>query len=191
MVKTLKIEILSFVSGFKELVYSLAEKLDFRVKEFKISLQGEMIEKEMDRAFMRLGEKALSDYQKNKNLLQLSADQYQNELEEIHLLKDKYSEILQSLSNLQRKAFKEALSQCTAQFNRTGWGLAQINIPDESKISNIKIKEIPLKQDILILMIKKGERMELVHGDTLLERGDSLICIGTEKGILDFKERLK
>ncbi len=59
MVKTLKIEILSFVSGFNELVYSLAEKLDFRVKEYKISLQGKMIEKEMDRAFIRLGEKAL------------------------------------------------------------------------------------------------------------------------------------
>lgn len=191
MVKTLKIQILSFISGFNELIYSLAEKLDFRMKEFKISLQGQMIEKGMDSAFKRLGEKGLSDYQKNRNFLQLSADQYQNELKEIILLKDKYSETLQSLSNLQRKAFKEALSQCTAQFNRTGWGLAQINITSESKVSNIKIKEIPLQQDILILMIKKGERMELVHGDTLLERGDSLICIGTEKGILDIKEWLK
>ncbi len=121
----------------------------------------------------------------------MSADPFQKEMEEIQMLKDKYSETLQLLSNLQRKAFKEALSQCTAQFNLTGWGLAQISVPDESKISNIKIKEIPLKQDLLILMIKKGERMELVHGDTLLNRGDSLICIGTDKGILDFKEQVK
>ncbi|MHB8481709.1 MAG: TrkA C-terminal domain-containing protein [Nitrospiria bacterium] len=191
MVNFLKIELLPWYGGFKELIYTLADKLDYRMKELKISLTGNMIEKELDQGFVRLGKKALSYYQKNSGLQELDSAHFRQELERIQDLKNRYSQTLQELSDLQRKALKEALSECATQFNRTGWEFLQIPIPEKSKYAQKQIKELPPTRDILILMVKRENRMELVHGNTILEGGEALICIGTEKGLSDFKNLIR
>lgn len=191
MLNFLKIEFPSWFAGFKELIFSLADKLDYRMREVKISLTGNLIERELDRGFTKLGRKALEYYQRNPNLQNLNTSLFQQELEVIQSLKDKYSQALQELSVIQRKALKEALSECTDQFNRTGWGLLQIPVPENTKYAQKKIKELPLRQNILVLMVKKENRMELAHGNTVLEGGDFLICIGNEKGLADLKHLLQ
>ena len=191
MLNFLKIEFPSWFAGFKELIFSLADKLDYRMREVKISLTGNKIERELDREFTKFGRRALEYYQKKPGIQSLDPSLFQQELEEIQTLKDKYSQALQELSILQRKALKEALSECTNQFNRTGWGLLQIAVPENTKYSQKKIKELPLSQNILVLMVKKENRMELAHGNTVLEVGDFLICIGNEKGLADLKNLLQ
>jgi hypothetical protein len=190
MIQFLKVEFLSFFVGFRELIYSLAEKLEYRMKSFKLHLRGNLIEKELDRAYTRLGKSALEKFSSDKSFSQFYFEMFVQEMREIQTLKDQYALSLQELSDLQRRALKESLSHCSEQFQRTGWELAQIEAPAQLSFGKIKIKEIPLKQDFLILMIKKDNQMALVHGETVLDAGDTVICIGTGESLQKFKKFL-
>lgn len=187
MIQFLKIEFLSFFVGFRELLYTLAERLDLRIKSFKLNLRGNLIEKDLDRAYRNLAKTALGRVSPESGLALLKPEMFFEEVREIQSLKDKYSLSLQELSDLQRQALRETLSHCSEQFQRTGWELAQIEAPGELTFKEIKIREIPIKKDLLVLMIRKGNQMSLVHGETILEPRDTVICIGTKESLQSFK----
>jgi hypothetical protein len=187
MIQFFKVELISFYVGFKELIFSLAERVDDRMKSFKLHLRGTLIEKELDHAYIRLGKSALEKFLFDKSFSQIHFEMFVQELREIQTFKEQYAVSLQERSDLQRKALKESLSHCSEQFQRTGWELAQIEAPPQLSFGKIKVKEIPLKKDFLVLMIKKDEQMALVHGDTVLEAGDTVICIGTGESLQKFK----
>jgi TrkA family protein len=190
MIQFLKIEFLSFIVGFRELIYSLAEKLDFRMKSFKLNLRGNLIEKELEHAYIDLGKKALDNVSKEGGLSFLDTNMFIQAIRVIQNLRDRYSLSLQELSDLQRQALRETLSHCSEQFQRTGWELAQIEAPDELSFRKIKIRDIPVKKDLLVLMIKKDNQMLIVNGDIFLEPGDTVICIGTTESLQAFKSYL-
>lgn len=188
MIQFLKVEYFSFLAGFKELIYSLAERVDYRMKSFKLHLRGRLIETDFERACIRLGKSALEKFSPDKSFSQFHFEMFVQELREIQTLKEQYALSLQELSDLQRNALKESLSHCSEQFQRTGWELAQIEASPLLPFTKIKIKDIPVKKDFLILMIKKGNQMSLVHGETVLEAGDTVICIGTGESLQKFRK---
>jgi Trk K+ transport system NAD-binding subunit len=191
MVQFFKVELFSFILGFREFIYSLAERVDYRMKSFKFHLRGNLIEKDLDQACIRLGKTALEKFSLDKSFSRFHFEMFLQELREIQTLRDQYALSLQALSDLQRKALKDSLSNCSEQFQRSGWELAQIEAPANLSFGKIKIKEIPLKNDFLVLMIEKDNQLALVNGETVLQAGDTLICIGTGESLQKFRSFLR
>lgn len=187
MIQLARTEILSFFVGIRELIYSIAEKVDYRMKSFKLNLRGNLIEKELDRAFIDLGKSAVAKMSSDSDAAAFHSEEFVRKIHEIQNLKDQYSLSLQELSDLQRKALQESLSHCTEQFQRSGWELAQIEVPSECALDKIRIKDIPIKKDFLVLMIRKDQQMALVTGETHLEPDNTLICIGTAESLQLFR----
>ena len=50
-----------------------------------------------------------------------------------------------------------------------------------------KVKDIIFHQDGSLMLLKRGNEMEVPHGDTHLYMGDTLTIIGSETAIDDFK----
>jgi hypothetical protein len=190
MLNFLRIELFSFLTGLKESVYAIAEKVDYRMKSFKLNLKGNLIEKDLDRAFVRLGRLAFDKNQGGGEIRLPQPRECGPLLREIDGLQDQYSQSLHDLSLLQQKALRESLSHCSEQFQKTGWELVEIETPVSFELPEFRIKEIPLRDDLLVLMIKKGNEMRLANGETLLEPGDALISIGTSESIRKFKQFL-
>ncbi|ADY73936.1 TrkA-N domain protein [Desulfurobacterium thermolithotrophum DSM 11699] len=53
-----------------------------------------------------------------------------------------------------------------------------VEVEVDSSLSGRKISEAKLKSCRLIIAVKKGEKLFIAKGDTVLENGDKLICIG-------------
>ena|ERR1700693_3552023 len=183
MLNLLKVELLTLAEGAQELIYSVAEKVDYRMKSFKIALLGKEIESELDSVYKKIGKTGIEKFMSSKNWASIDLSDFQNEFLEVQLLKERYSQTLEDLSLLRRKAIKDLLSDYTALINKTGWEMAQIQVPDEPFFHGKRIREFQLKEDSLILMVKKDTAMEIAHGNTLLQGNDILISIGTESGL--------
>lgn len=66
---------------------------------------------------------------------------------------------------------------------------------EEIKITNKQIvgkqiKEIPFHKDGFLILIKKGEEIDIPHGDTYLKLNNIVVVLGTNKAILDIREIL-
>ena len=57
------------------------------------------------------------------------------------------------------------------------------------KIDGQKVKDIIFHQDGALMLLKRGNEMEVPHGDTYLYLGDTLTIIGSETAIDDFKDK--
>lgn len=183
MMNLLKIELLTLAEGAQEFIYSVAEKVDYRMKSFKISFLGKQIERELDSVYKKIGKTGIEKFMSSKNWTSVELSDIRNEFLDAQILKERYSQTLEDLYLLRRKALKDLLSDYTALINKTGWEMAQIPVPDEPFFNGKSIREFQLKEDSLILMVKKDTVMEIAHGNTLLQGGDILISVGTAAGL--------
>lgn len=58
------------------------------------------------------------------------------------------------------------------------------------KYDRTEIKEIPFHQDASLILYKRGDIMELPHGNTLLMKGDTVFVFGTISALEDTREKL-
>jgi hypothetical protein len=190
MIQIARTEIQSLFVGIREFIYSIAEKVDYRMKSFKLDLRGTLIERELDRAYIELGKKAVEKSLSTTGTLDVHSETFVKQIHDIQNLKEQYSLSLQELSDLQRKALKESLSHCAEQFQRSGWEMAQIDVPAHFSVPSYRVKDIPFKKDFLVLLIRKEQEMTLVTGETVLEPENTVICIGTGESLQNFRTLL-
>ena len=58
------------------------------------------------------------------------------------------------------------------------------------KIDRMQVKEIPFHTDGFLMLVRRGKEMHVPHGDTNLRLGDHVIVFGTNRALIDFRERL-
>lgn len=66
---------------------------------------------------------------------------------------------------------------------------------EETKVTNEEIagkqiKDISFHKDAYLMLIRRGDKMEVPHGDTFLRTGDIAIVFGTDTAIMDIKNML-
>ncbi len=59
----------------------------------------------------------------------------------------------------------------------------EFSVHDQSTITGIPIKNLKLKPSILICYISRGKKAIIPWGDTMIENGDNVIIVTTQKGI--------
>jgi len=192
MIQIIRIELLSFLEGTKALISQIAERTNLKRKSIRLRLQAERIEQGLNRAYSKMGQKGLEDYQRSNETLppEFNPDTYESEIRDIQKYSEQYSSCLQELSNLQKRGLREALAYCTEEFKRTGWDLTEIAIPETLSNPGLRFKDVPFKEDILFLMARKKGNLKLIDGDTLIEPGDVIITIGTPELMGKFKRFL-
>jgi Kef-type K+ transport system membrane component KefB len=70
------------------------------------------------------------------------------------------------------------------------YNVEDINITDEN-MSGAQIKEIPFHKDGELILVRRGDRMEIPHGDTYLQKGDIVTVMGTEQALQDFRKKFR
>jgi len=65
-----------------------------------------------------------------------------------------------------------------------------IRITDQT-ISGTQIKEIPFHRDGELILLRRGQNVEIPHGDTYLQQDDIVTIMGTESALLDFRNKFK
>ncbi len=70
------------------------------------------------------------------------------------------------------------------------YNIEEINITDD-KMSGAQIKEIPFHKDGELILVRRGDRMEIPHGDTYLQKGDIVTVMGTEQALQDFRKKFR
>ncbi|MCR5625096.1 MAG: Trk system potassium transporter TrkA [Lachnospiraceae bacterium] len=59
----------------------------------------------------------------------------------------------------------------------------EFNIRDDSEVVGVPIKSLKLKPQLLICMISRGNENFIPFGDSVIEEGDSVIVVTTQKGL--------
>jgi Trk K+ transport system NAD-binding subunit len=59
------------------------------------------------------------------------------------------------------------------------------------QISGNQIKEIPFHKDGELILVRRGEHVEIPHGDTYLQKGDLVTVMGTESAMQDFRRKFR
>ncbi len=67
-------------------------------------------------------------------------------------------------------------------------------IIEETRISNkeldgTEVQNIPFPKDAYLMLVKKGDKMQVPHGDTCLKQGDTVIVFGTRSAMEQVKQR--
>jgi len=66
----------------------------------------------------------------------------------------------------------------------------EITITHE-RMGGRQIKEIPFHKDGELILIRKGQKADIPHGDTILQVNDVVTVMGTEAALQDFREKFK
>jgi Kef-type K+ transport system membrane component KefB len=59
------------------------------------------------------------------------------------------------------------------------------------QISGHQIKEIPFHKDGELILVRRGEQVEIPHGDTYLRKGDIVTIMATESALEDFRMKFR
>jgi len=65
-----------------------------------------------------------------------------------------------------------------------------IKITDKN-ISGTQIKEIPLHVDGELILLRRGQKVEIPHGDTYLQQEDVVTVMGTESALQDYRKKFR
>jgi CIC family chloride channel protein len=69
-------------------------------------------------------------------------------------------------------------------------GFTHIEIPPKSPVIGKKVGEISLPHECLIVSLRRGRRLHVVHGDTVLEDGDLVTVFADEECLPTVQQRL-
>lgn len=58
-------------------------------------------------------------------------------------------------------------------------------------ISGTQIKDLPVDEDGVLILVRRGERMEIPHGETYLQKGDIVTVMGTEASLQDYRKKFR
>ena len=56
---------------------------------------------------------------------------------------------------------------------------------DRTRNLGIPLKELQLRPNVLIASISHGARVEIPHGGSTIQEGDSVVVVTTERGAID------
>jgi len=59
------------------------------------------------------------------------------------------------------------------------------------KMSGTQIKEVPFHKDGEIIIVRRGQQVEIPHGDTYLREGDVITVMGTDAAMEDFRTKFR
>ena len=123
--------------------------------------------------------------QHERVITQASSSSYENKLRQLEVeYLDKRRVIASTIENLiLRPTTYHALIESFENYT-----LADIKVTNP-KIDGQKVKDIIFHQDGALMLLKRGNEMEVPHGDTYLYLGDTLTIIGSETAIDDFKDK--
>jgi CIC family chloride channel protein len=89
---------------------------------------------------------------------------------------------------------KRAHHQHRAEMIRLGKlddvGFTHIRIPPDAAVAGHRVSEIDLPGDCLIVSVRRGRRLQIAHGDTLLEPEDLVTVLATEDCVGQVERRL-
>jgi len=66
----------------------------------------------------------------------------------------------------------------------------EITITNE-RIGGRQIKEIPFHKDGELILVRRGQKADIPHGDTYLQINDVVTVMGTEAALQDFREKFR
>jgi len=69
------------------------------------------------------------------------------------------------------------------------YSIEETKVTSEAIAGN-QIKDISFHKDAYLMLIRRGDKMQVPHGDTFLRKGDIAIVFGTDTAIMDIKNML-
>jgi Trk K+ transport system NAD-binding subunit len=182
----------SLIAGFhgvQEAIFEVAEKVNLKVQETKISLEIRDLLNEMNRNHARLGE---AIYQlKGQDITAAHESPEINRIlntcktlhQRISRLHQKYQEIDENRLNGQMNLLK--LNQLLEKRNIK---LMHLTIRKNSPLKGCRVKDLKLSPDVLILCVIRKNRLMVVNGDTRFDDQDSIFVMGPQPQIDQIKE---
>jgi CIC family chloride channel protein len=74
--------------------------------------------------------------------------------------------------------------------NLDGAGFAHIGLPPDAPAAGQRVSEIELPDDCLIVSVRRGRKLHIAHGNTLLEPEDLVTVFATDECLPEVQKRL-
>lgn len=157
--------------------YREYERLGLKSKNYVVALT------ESEEKNLRICQLVRNNLQHERVITQASSQSFENKLRQLEVeYLDKRRVIASTIENLiLRPTTYHALIESFENYT-----LADIEVTNPT-IDGQKVKDLIFHQDGSLMLLKRGNEMEVPHGDTHLYLGDTLTIIGSETAINDFK----
>jgi len=159
--------------------YRVYERLEMKSTNYVVALT------ESEEKNLQICQLVRNNLHHERVITQASSNSFENKLRQLEVeYLDKRRVIASTIENLiLRPTTYHALIESFENYT-----LADIQVTNP-KVDGQKVKDIIFHQDGSLMLLKRGNEMEVPHGDTHLYIGDTLTIIGSETAIDDFKAK--
>ena len=159
--------------------YRVYEKLGLKSTNYVVALT------ESEEKNFKICQLVRNNLQHERVITQANSNSFENKLRQLEVeYLDKRRVIASTIENLiLRPTTYHALIESFDNYT-----LADIKVTNP-RVDGQKVKDIIFHQDGSLMLLKRGNEMEVPHGDTHLYLGDTLTIIGSETAIDDFKDK--
>lgn len=159
--------------------FRVYEKLEMKSSNYVVALT------ESEEKNLKICQLVRNNLHHERVITQASSNSFENKLRQLEVeYLDKRRVIASTIENLiLRPTTYHALIESFENYT-----LADIKVTNPN-VDGQKVKDIIFHQDGSLMLLKRGNEMEVPHGDTHLYLGDTLTIIGSETAIDDFKDK--
>lgn len=183
LLNRLKNEIYIDLYGVKEILLEIAEKTSAKVGSIKKSIDAAALDSEIDKEYEELGKRTYTLIKEDKDP---SGDPaIMDSLDRLRQLKLTLLRLEEEMAYFSDKILIGKVLDLKDDLKKGSATLEVITISKDSPFIKIRISDLKLPSDLLIILIKRSDNILIPNGMTELREGDLITIIGCRASIDD------